>query len=300
MAHIFLTFADKDLCPEAILPITHGVGVERGDRIRTRGRREMASIYIYNLKGGKCVELLSPHIVEEDIAQLKSLLPPNLEGLSFESPLELFDEETITELKVEDREPRVAEYLKGIGTKLQKLRQIPGALRFYDLAYRVSGNTDMLMVKAQALTQTGQVERANQLLQRFSEARPDHPEPYFYFGKNALSRNDYNEALQNFETALDLIRTNNVEHRGLRDLLNYYVRFTDLYLDRDQLFNRDLDDEAMTREISHLRQRTRSLAEEIKHQRHSELEGMMFYLHTQEEIFGRWLEEIAKKSSNPA
>ncbi len=299
MAHIFLILADKDLCRGVILPITHGVG-GRGCETQTRGRREMASIYIYNLKGGKCVELNSPQIVEEDIAQLKSLLPPNLEGLSFESPLSLFDSDTPTELKVESQEPRVAEYLKGIGTKLQKLRQIPGALRFYDLAYRVSGNTDMLMVKAQALSQTGQVERADQLLQRFSEARPDHPEPYFYFGKNALSRNDYNEALRHFETSLDLIRVNNVEHRGLRDLLNYYIRFTDLYLDRDQLFNRDLDDEAMTREILQLRQRTQTLAEEIERQHKSELEGMMFYLRTQEEVFGRWLEEIAKRSPSLA
>jgi len=255
----------------------------------------MASIYIYNLKGGKCVELNTPRIEDDDISELKSILPSNLEGLAFESPLNKFDEETITEIRVEDQEPRVAEYLKGIGNKLEKLKQVSSALRFYDLAFRVSGNSEVLILKAQALSQAGQVERAEKLLRRFSRQHPNRPEPFFFFGKNALARADYQKAQEHFEEAQKRIRSNNVEHRGLQESLEIYQRFISIYLDRDQLFTRDLSPEDCIKEIIRLRQRTKVLTDDIRNKNKNDLEGMVFFLETQDKIFEKWLEEMAAK-----
>ena len=77
----------------------------------------MASIFIYNRTRGKCVELSTPRIEDEDIAQLRSALPNNLEGISFASPVDSFEDKTVSEVRVEDKESRVAEYLKSIGNK---------------------------------------------------------------------------------------------------------------------------------------------------------------------------------------
>lgn len=258
----------------------------------------MASIFIYNIKGGKCVELNTPRINEEDITELKSLLPSNLEGLSFESPLDRFEEETITEVRVEDRESRISEYLKGIGTKLQQLKQVPVALRFYDLAFRVNPSIDVLLMKAQALANSGQIEKAEKLLNRYAKECPDRPEPYFFFGKHALGRADYEQAKTYFEDAQNRIRSSNVEHRNLQDLLDAYKRFVSIYLDRDQLFTRDLSPDDCIKEIIRLRQRTKVLITDIRSQNKNELDGMIFFLDTQDKIFEKWLEEMVNNGAS--
>jgi tetratricopeptide (TPR) repeat protein len=198
----------------------------------------MASIYLYNLKGGKCVELICPNIGEEDIARLKASLPDRLEGLSFESPLEKFDEDSISEIRVENRVNRVAEYLKGIGAKLEKLHQVPGAVGFYDLAFRISGNRDYLMLKARTLGQVGQVERSERLMKVYAKSHPESPEPDFQFGKNALSRNDYQSALNHFQNALKQTRQGDVDHRQMTRALEIYIQFVTIYIDRDRIFSR--------------------------------------------------------------
>ncbi len=256
----------------------------------------MASIYIYNLKGGKCVELSNPRIADEDIAQLRTLLPNNLEGLAFESPIDKFEEDTLSEVRVEDSTSRVAEYLKGIGNKLEQLQQVSGAVGFYHLAYRVSGNTDYLMLKARSLGQIGQVEHAERLLKRFSQEHPDSPEPHYHFGKHALSRADYQSAKDHFATALSLIRPANIEHKKLHGMLETYIRFVSIYIDRDQIFSRDLPQSLCLKEIERLQSRTRALAEDIRQQRVSELDGMIFFLETQDKIFDKWLEEMGAEA----
>jgi tetratricopeptide (TPR) repeat protein len=252
----------------------------------------MASIYLYNLKGGKCVELSCPNIGEADIARLKASLPDRLEGLAFESPLEKFDEDSISEIRVEDRTARVAEYLKGIGNKLEKLHQVPGAVGFYDLAFRISGNRDYLMLKARTLGQVGQVERSERLMRLYAKSYPDSPEPQFQFGKNALSRNDYQSALDHFHKALELARLNEVEHRLLFKMLEIYIQFVSIYIDRDRIFSRNLPTAQCMEEIRRLQDRARLLAGAIRQARLVELDGMVFFLETQEKIFDKWLEEM--------
>jgi tetratricopeptide (TPR) repeat protein len=252
----------------------------------------MASIFLYNLKGGKCVELSCPSIGEEDIARLKASLPERLEGLAFESPINKFQEDTIHEIRVEDRVSRVAEYLKGIGAKLEKLHQVPGAVGFYDLAFRISGNRDYLMLKARTLGQAGQVERSERLMRLYAKAHPESPEPQFQFGKNALSRNDYQSALSYFQQALELTRGSEVPNRALEKALEVYIQFVMIYIDRDQIFSRNLLPSACMDEIKLLQTRARLLAESIRLTRLPELEGMVFFLETQEKIFEKWLEEM--------
>lgn len=252
----------------------------------------MASIYLYNIKGGKCIELSCPTIGEEDIARLKASLPERLEGLSFESPLQKFGEDRISEIRVEERVPRIAEFLKGIGTKLEKLHQVPGAVGFYDLAFRISGNRDYLMLKARTLGQVGQMEKAERLMRLYAKDHPDSPEPHFQFGKNALSRNDYETALTYFRRALELTRENNVEHKKMNRVLKIYIQFVSIYTDRDRIFSRDLPPEKCIEEIHDLRERTQLLAKVIRQVKYPELEGMIFFLETQEKIFDKWLEEM--------
>jgi len=252
----------------------------------------MASIFIYNRTRGKCLELCTPQIEEADIARLKSALPGNLEGIAFSSPLEQMEETTPTELKVVDRSPHVAEYLKNIGYKLEELQQIQGALGFYDLSFRLSKNSEVLMMKARVLLQQGHAEQAHRLLSHYIKVHPENPEPHFMFGKLALSRADYAEAYQCFvETELKL-RSGNVEHKRLVDLLPVYKDFVSIYLDRDQLFTRDLPHERCVAEIRNLRQRTQDLLKIIESSPKGELQGMTFFLETQDKIFEKWLEEM--------
>jgi len=252
----------------------------------------MASIYIYNRSRGKCVELSTPRIVEEDIVQLKSALPSNLEGISFAPPIDSFEDKTVPELRVEDRESRVAEYLKSIGNKLEQLQQVPGAIRFYDLAFRLSGSSEVLMMKARALSQYGQADQAVRLLNRLVDKHPEAPEPHYMYGKLALSRADYAQAKLHFAEAKGRLRENNVEHKQLSEVLAIYERFVAVYLDRDQLFNRDLSPENCITEIRRLRDRTQALIRDIRGDSKAEIQGMLFFLETQDKIFEKWLDEM--------
>jgi len=257
----------------------------------------MASIYIYNKTRGKCVELSTPRIEDADIAQLKSSLPSNLEGISFASPLDSFEDKTVPELRLEDRESRVAEYLKSIGNKLEQLQQVPGAIRFYDLAFRLSGSSEVLMMKARALSQYGQADQATRLLNRLADKHPEAPEPHFMYGKLALSRADYTQARIHFTEAQKRLRENNIEHKQLSDVLAIYERFVAIYLDRDQLFTRDLAQEDCITEIRRLRQRTQTLMHDIRGDSKAEIQGMVFFLETQDKIFEKWLDEMGAASA---
>ncbi|MFO1464161.1 MAG: tetratricopeptide repeat protein [bacterium] len=252
----------------------------------------MASIFIYNRSRGKCVELSTPRIAEEDIDQLKSALPANLEGISFASPIDTFEDKTVPELRIEDRESRVAEYLKSIGNKLEQLQQVPGAIRFYDLAFRLSGSSEVLMMKARALSQYGQADQATRLLNRLADKHPEAPEPHFMYGKLALSRADYAQAETHFAEAQRRLRESNVEHKQLAEILAVYQRFVSIYLDRDKLFTRDLLPEACIAEIRRLRQRTQALLRDIRSDDKAEIQGMVFFLETQDKIFEKWLDEM--------
>lgn len=254
--------------------------------------KKMASIYIYNLKGGKCVELSTPHIHDEDIAELRSVLPPKLEGLAFDSPLNRFGEDSLSEIRVEDRDTRVAEYLKGIGRKLEQLKQTPGALRFYDLAFRLGKNAEILLMKARVLGQLGYVDRADRLIRKYLKVQPQDPEPHYLLGRYALSRNDYSQAHEYFQLAQNLLRNRNVEHRQLKELVEVYLRFVSIYLDRDNLFNRNLPPEELLNEIQGLRNRTQSLIRDTQASSNSDLEGMSFFLDAQDKIFERWIQEL--------
>lgn len=254
----------------------------------------MASIYLYNRNRGKCLELNTPQINEDDIVRLRSSLPTNLEGIYFNWPFRSEEEETQSEFRVENREQRVAEYLKNIGHKLEELQQLPGAFRFYDLSHRLSGNSEMIMMKARVLSQNGHVEKAERLLRQYIENEPDSPHAYYMFGKLALSRTDYEQAKKYFSQAKEHIRLNNVEHKQLAETLSVYEQFVQLYLDRDDLFNRNLKPQECIEEINQLRRRAQALIKTIRHDSKAELEGMIFFLETQDKIFEKWLQEMQR------
>ncbi|HCU24268.1 MAG TPA: hypothetical protein DF383_04545 [Deltaproteobacteria bacterium] len=255
----------------------------------------MASIFIYNRARGKGVELNSPHIAEEDINGLRSVLPKNLEGIAFSSPFNHSENQSMDHWRVEDREPRVAEYLKSVGNRLEDLGQVPAALRCYDLARRLSGNDEILMMKVRALNRSGRADQAARLLHRISEKHPDAPEPHFMYGKLSLNRSDYAQAAAHFAEAKQRLRENNVEHKQLGKMLDIYQKFVSIYLDRDQL--RNLPREDCIAEIPRLSARTQDLIDTIRHDGNPEIQGMLFFLENQVAVFKKWLSEMGATAS---
>lgn len=249
----------------------------------------MASIYIYK-RSGKCVELSSPHLSETDIAALRAALPPNIEGISLTLPAHLATQ-AVPEVKTELREGMISEYLKSVGLKLEQLQQLPGAFLCYDLAFRLNPRSDILMIKARALTQHGYADRAQKLLQSYAERYPEDPEPSFIFGKLALGRADYEEARRFFDEA-EKKRQTNAADAALNQHLPLYQRAVQLYLDRDQLFQRNLSREQCMAEIKDLRQRTQTLLQDIRSHREQGLQGLEFLLENQDKVFEKWLEEM--------
>lgn len=255
----------------------------------------MASIYVYSLKGKKCVELKSPLLEEEELLKLEKLLPPNLKGLSFENPQKLFDnaQETCEEHKEVDNRKTVGEYLKGIGFKLESLKLYYGALRFYDLALKHQSSSEVLMRKAHVLEMLGYADKAERLLKEYQKKNPQAPEPYFVLGKQALSRSDYHQAETCFAESWQRLNKKNPSHRPLKKNLNLYLKFVRLFLKRDQLFTRNLSHEECAAEIERLIEETHQLEAEVeKRSEGQKLEGMEFFLKNQRDIFKKWLEEM--------
>ncbi len=250
----------------------------------------MASIYLYNKN--RCLELNNPRIEEEDIKRLKSVLPSHLEGIAFVPPENATEPLTSREYKTESQEVRVADYLKNIGNKLEQLHQVKGAVRFYDLAFRLNPNGDLLLMKARALSQHGEAEQADQLLNQYLKRDPLDPKPYVMLGKMAFGRSDYQVSKRYFEKALERARGTSVNAKDLGEVIQFYLKIIGIYLDRDQLFSRSLSSHECLIEIQSLHQRTQSFFKELKQSNNSEVQGLEFYVEGLEKTFEKWVEEM--------
>lgn len=256
----------------------------------------MASIYIYNRAIRKCVKLSLPQMGQEDLEGLRGSLPTNLQGISFDSPFESEEEKSGTDFRVEKREGQIAQYLKSIGEKLERLNQEAGALRFYDLAFRLSPNSDIVMRKAKLLTEKGHPDKAQRLLDHYLENQPSDPKAYYRLGRLALNQKDYQRAHQNFFKAKKSLRPNNVEHKSLKEVLDIYARFVEIFLDRDGLFQYSRQE--CQDKIQDLSRRTINLIQDIELSTKSELKGMLFFLENQKQTFKQWLIEMATFSES--
>ncbi|MCB1214339.1 MAG: hypothetical protein KDK66_02565 [Deltaproteobacteria bacterium] len=255
----------------------------------------MPSIYIYSLKGKKCVEVKSPLLEEEEILKLEKFLPASLKGLSFEDPRPLFKQagQECEEYREESDPRSVAEYLVGIGVKLESLKLYYGALRFFDLALKHRSSSEVIMRKAHVLELLGYADKSERLLNQYQQKNPKAPEPYFILGKQALGRTDYARAEQCFKQALERLNSKKERHEGLKKNINLYLKFVGLFLERDRLFTRNLSHEECMDEIRRLIQDTYDLEEEVEKRGQTEkLEGMIFFLKNQRTIFNKWLEEM--------
>lgn len=258
----------------------------------------MASIFVYNRSRGQYVELNTPNITEDDIQSLQACLPRGVEGLTFSAPNPT-PGNGADHFLVESKESRVAEYCKTIGKKLEAMQQVRGAIKFYDLAFRLNKNLEIMLMTASLLGQHGHVDQADRLINLYLQKCPDSAEAFFIRGKLALSRSDYDEARLSFLNAQKKIKLDNVEHIALYKQLSVYERFVGIYLDRDQLFTRDLPQEQCVLEIKKLRDRTHQLLEEISKSPQKELQGMQFFLENQQQIFEKWLSEMDTRRENP-
>ena len=252
----------------------------------------MASIFVYNRSRGQYVELTTPHITDEDIYTLKACLPKGVEGLAFSPPSNASEGKVSDHFLVENKDSRVAEYCKTIGKKLEAMQQVRGAVKFYDLAFRLNKNLEIMLMTASLLGQHGHVDQADRLVNLYLQKCPDSAEAFFVRGKLALSRSDYDEAKVAFQNAQKKIKLDKVEHIALYKQLSIYERFVGIYLDRDQLFTRDLPQEQCVNEIKKLEVRTGELLREIISNPQKELQGMQFFLENQAQIFKKWLAEM--------
>lgn len=251
----------------------------------------MASIFVYNRSRGHYVELATPHITEEDIHTLKACLPRGVEGLAF-APPPSGSTQGVDHFLVENKDSRVAEYCKTIGKKLEAMQQVRGAVKFYDLAFRLNKNLEIMLMTATLLGQHGHVDQADRLVNLYLQKCPDSAEAFFVRGKLALSRSDYEEAKVAFQNAQKKIRLDKVDHIALYKQLSIYERFVGIYLDRDQLFTRDLPPDQCIAEIKRLSERTGELLKEISENPQKEQQGMQFFLENQQQIFKKWLVEM--------
>lgn len=251
----------------------------------------MASIFVYNRSRGKYVELTTPHITEEDIHTLQSCLPRGVEGIAF-SPPSPVPENGSDHFLVENKDARVAEYCKTIGKKLEAMQQVRGAVKFYDLAFKLNKNVEIMLMTANLLGQHGHIDQADRLINLYLQKCPDSAEAFFIRGKLALSRSDYEEARLSFINAQKKIKLDKIEHIALYKQLSLYERFVAIYMDRDQLFTRDLPQDHCIQEIKNLRDRTGELIQEFGQHPQKELQGMQFFLETQRQIFEKWLAEM--------
>jgi tetratricopeptide (TPR) repeat protein len=258
--------------------------------MRPYGMVFMASIYLYNKD--RCLELKTPQIGEEDIKRLKSVLPPHVEGLSFSPPVKATENSTQVDFKTEQQEERVADYLKSIGSKLEQLHQVRSAVRFYDLAFRLSPRGDVLLMKARALSQHGEAEQADQLLNQCLQRDPLDPKPYLMLGKMAFGRSDYQLAKRYFEEGLKNILDKPPEQQNLKEVLSVYLEVIQIFLDRDQLFSRSLSPQDCLSEIQSLRLRARNFSNQLRRNQNTEIRGLDFYAEGLEKTFEKWIEEM--------
>lgn len=249
----------------------------------------MTSIYIYNRTRGKCVQLCCPEIADQDIEKLQASLPRTLEGLSFSALPSDLDRETLPHLRIEDSQSRVAEYLKGIGKKLEQLHQESGALSFYDLSFRLKPKSDVLIMRANVLRQLGHADKAERLLRHYLSKQPNSAEAYYLLGKISLNRHDYFTAGEHFTEALRIAKQS-ANHERLCHTLKIHQRFIMIYQDRDHLFTRNLPQKKCIEEVKRLQSETDQLIEEIKANLTTETEGMVFFLENHQETFNKWLE----------
>lgn len=255
----------------------------------------MSSIYFYSEDQTRCVELKTPAISPADLVHLQEILPRQLKGVSFNKPEPLESSPpSKTLFYSESREFLISKYLIQIGETLLKSGEPLGALHFFELSERIDENKTphFRLLRAEAMIGVGQMEEAEEEIQRFLSDHPQNSLSAFLLGRIALQRNHYAEAKDYFQEA------KNLHSEGtLNDLLSLHIEFSEIYLDRDLLYSKNLSPFEYRLEIESLLQRTSRLRSKTEQTKHPEAKALTIYLDNLEKLFESWLNQIPRKEA---
>lgn len=250
----------------------------------------MGSIYLYSEKSHQCLELKAPEIRSTDLVDLQGLLPPNIKGIEFEKPSTGVGDSLL--FHSESRQTFVTKYLMDVGQKLVGIGQPLSALRFFDMAMRVRQDPQASLLKAETLFVIGRVDEAQKEVDRFLRGQPHNGPAHYLLGRIHLYRNDYRGAEISLRSALKGIPSEDAS----REVIETFLEFNQIYLDRDALYSRDLTTQDYVSEIQNLQTRAQTLKAQILNHPDREVRGMEPHLEQLDKVFERWLVEIVARN----
>jgi len=250
----------------------------------------MASIYLFSERSKRCVELQSPRVLENDLIQLKDLLPLKLRGLSLNRP-ELLDAKEEIAFRSEKRPAYVSRYLLQVGEKLLNIGQTGAALCVFDFSSKVKERPECPLYRARALMSLARIDEAEILAQEFLKKHPKNSFAHFLLGRVRLSRDDFQGAESCFTKSRKHLRKEEEPHE---EVLPYYEAFISLMLARDALYGLNLNTIDYSHEIKRLKKKVLALKTKIQESNHREVHGMGPYVESLEKLLEHWLAEIGQ------
>lgn len=238
------------------------------------------------------MELKVPEASASDLAALDRTLPPNVSGLSFAQPEFVGASKGKVRVHSVSSPRHVAQHLGVLGDRLMDASQAVAALSFYDLALRIGHQPSLHVKRAEALFHLGRMEETQRELKAALEQDPQNTEALFWKGRVALHQERHGEAVQCFTQANDLSLIEN----EWKQINVAYLRFAQIYHERDQLHLRNLKPKDYVVEIEQLQSKVQSLRQEIQSASRSTLLGMEMHLDALENLFKSWLRELQSAS----
>ena len=248
----------------------------------------MASIYLFSERSKRCVELQSPRVLENDLVQLKNLLPLKLRGLSLNRP-DLLDKKQEIAFRSEKRPAYVSRYLLQVGEKLLNIGQTGAALCVFDFSSKVKDRPECPLYRARALMSLARIDEAEALAQEFLKKHPKNSFAHFILGRVRLSRDDFQGAESYFVKSRKFLKKEDEPHE---EVLPYYESFVSLMLARDALYSLNLNTLDYSHEIARLKKKVFQLRSQIQQSAHREVHGMEPYVESLDKLLEHWLAEI--------
>ncbi len=248
----------------------------------------MSSIFLFSQSQGRCVELELPQASPSDLEVLHGALPANVSGLSFTRPDLKAPQQGSVKFHSVSSPRHVAEHLGTLGDRMLNASQPLAALRFFDLATRMSVDLVFHLKRAEALLLLGRLEEAQKETDYVLRYNPENSGVLFLKGRIALHKERYADAAQFFKRAETF-----AENDSQRVTASAYLRFARIYQDRDQLHLRNLAPNDYVVEIRQLQSASCQLRNEVQGSTIAPLQGMGVHLEALENLFSNWLRELS-------
>ncbi|GEM_PF-1884279 len=248
----------------------------------------MSSIFLFSERQKKCVELKIRGLDPAELVTLQGLLPRHLRGVSFVKPAMASDVSKEVLFHSETREPQVARYLGEVSVRLLEVGQPLGALRFLDLSLRLRKDAERSLLRTEILISLGRIDEAFSEVDRFLKWQRHHGWAHYLLGRVYLGQSHYQAAQESFQNAMALLP----KQDSRRKIIENYIQFNQIYLDRDSLYGKNLKTTDYVAEIRILRKRCHAFKKQVAQSAHREVRGMEPYLDQLEKLFECWMEEM--------